>query len=160
MASKFILSTMTNSVNYCFYAEQQVSEDQLRASRGVGPLPVIRKKILVRGGAGIPSLRSGFGDQKQNEEGLPIWTAQGMVTPVSEEDCEALKSHPLFRRHLEAGYVRILLTDLTDNHAGIVREVNRGMTPRDGFAQLSKETVVQRVKVTTEKPKNEDEFRL
>lgn len=136
--TKYVLSTATNSVSYAFYEM-------------TGDLPVIRDKITIKGGAGIPSIRSGFGEMNQDSEGVPMWTADGVVTPVSDARYEMLKDHPIFKKHLDKGLVKVINSDITGNHKA-VREHARDMTKRDGFAQMTPESLKahSKVKINTE----------
>jgi hypothetical protein len=136
---------MSAGVNYAIY-------------RDVGGLPVIQHKILVQGGAGLASLRSGFGEQGQTADGRPIWTADGVVTPISDEDWEILKNHPVFIKHQQKGLVKELNKDLRGNH----REVQKHAASMevDGFRPLTKDTIAKNLKVTTATMRTEDEFRI
>lgn len=135
----YVISTMTNSVSYRFYRNVE--------SKG-GTLPVVQDSITIRGGAGLPSLKSGFGDMNSDGEGHPIWTAEGMVTPLSEARYDILKTHKLFQDHLEGGYVKVVNKDLTGNHAAVKKEIG-GMAGRDNFAQLTPATASNKIKVKT-----------
>jgi len=143
--SVYILSTMTAGVNYSFY-------------KNIGDLPVLQHKILVQGGAGLASLRSGFGEQGETADGRPLWTADGVITPISDENWELLKAHPVFIKHQQKGLVKELNKDLRGNH----REVQKhaaGMEV-DGFRPLTKDTIAKNLKVTTASVRSEDEFRV
>jgi hypothetical protein len=142
--TKYVLSTMTDSVSYAVY--NYVGDTSKEAK--VGPLPVVRKKITIFGGAGIPSARSGFGDVTNDAEGSPIWTAAGMVTPVSDENYEILKDHWLFQKHQAAARVKVLNNDITGNHKAVKKEVAT-MHREDHHAQLTPATVKSRVMVKT-----------
>lgn len=142
----YVLSTMTNSVKYAFYDTTKLDN------------PVMRKEIFVRGGASIPSNRSGFGEQTQNSEGVPIWTAAGFVTPINDADFELLKDHPVFKSHLEKNLVKVVNNDITGNHAAIVKHAS-GMES-DGFRQLNASTLKQKIKVSESTLSKEQEYRL
>lgn len=145
--SVFVISTMTNSVSYRFY-------------KNVGDLPVVQDSITIRGGAGLPSLKSGFGEMGADGEGAPLWTAEGMVTPLSDARYDILKDHKLFKDHLEGGHVKVVNADLTGNHAQVKKEI-RSMAPRDNFAQLTPATVGQKIKVKTARELEPDaQFRI
>lgn len=140
--SKYILSTMGTAVSYAFFDYVGSSDSK------AGKLPVIRKKVTIYGGAGMPSLRSGFGEMSHDAEGHPIWTAAGVVTAVSDADYEALKDHALFQKHLDGGYVSVLNSDITGNHKAVAKEA-RKMEKDEGSMQLNKERLKQSVKVKT-----------
>lgn len=145
--SKFVLSTMTNSVNYRIYAN-------------VGDLPTPVDSIIIHGGAGIPSMKSGFGEMAKDSEGMPIWTAEGMVTTLTDERYSVLKDHWLFKKHIDSGHIKVVDHDIRGNHKAIVRET-KSMQARDGFAQLTKETLKQSIKVKANSEMEADaQFRL
>lgn len=120
--SKYILSTMSYPVNYTFYNK-------------AGDLPVPRKRILIHGGAGMPSDTSGIGDMIRDANGKPIWTAQGFVTTVSDADFEELMGNHVFKSHLEKGLLKVINHDIT----GSTREIDKATQhmESDGFRQLT-----------------------
>lgn len=141
----FVLSTMTQSVGYAIW-------------RKVDGLPTMVGKITIHGGAGIPSLRSGFGDMTKNAEGQPLWTADGIVTSVKEEDYEILKDQKIFKKHMEDGLVKVIQRDIRDNHKEVKKHAND--MSRDAFRVLDKDTLKLKVKVTTASAPVEQEFRM
>lgn len=143
--SKYVLSTMTFSVNYTFF-------------RAVGNLPVATDKITIHGGASIPSAISGRGEMISDGEGRPLWIADGVVTPISDLNADRLSAHPIFKKHQEKGYVKILDADIRDNNKAIKKHTV-GMEA-DGFRQLNTSTISKNIKVTTSFAKTADEFRL
>jgi len=132
---QYILSTMTSSVSYNFY-------------QTVGDLPVVTHKILIQGGASIPSLRSGYGDQSTNAEGQPIWTADGVLTVISDDDWAKLKDNIVFKKHEAKSLVKHISKDIRGNY----REVKKHSADMeaDGFRQLNKDTISKTLKVTTQ----------
>lgn len=145
---KYILSTMTNSVSYAFY-------------RNVGDLPVMRDKITIKGGTGLPSIRSGFGEVSKDGEGTPLWTANGIITPIEDGRYEQLKDHPIFLKHLEQGFVKVLERDISENHREVTKQVAT-MEKRDGFAQLNPSTIAAhtKVKISTKHIDSDTQFRI
>lgn len=131
---KFILSTMTSAVSYAFFTH-------------AGDLPVIRAKVTIKGGANLPSANSGNGEKGEDGEGFPIWTADGIVTPITDEQYDRLKDHQLFKKHLDKGLVKVLDKDISHNHKAIQSAV-RDMTQRDDFAQLTPDTIKQHSRVS------------
>lgn len=131
--TQYVLSTMTNSIAYAFWTK-------------TGDVPTIRQKITIKGGAGLPSTRSGFGEMSKDGEGIPMWTADGIVTPISDEQWEALKDHKIFMKHQAQGLVKVINKDITGNHREVQKQIST-MTKRDGFAQLTKETIGAHTKV-------------
>lgn len=149
--TKYVLSTMTNGVNYAFWSEVKKGQD----------VPVMRDKIFIHGGAGLPSLKSGVGEMTKDGEGIPMWTPAGVVTPISDERYDKLKDHPLFKKHLEGGFVKVVNQDITGNHKAIVREV-ASMEKNDGFAQLNAKTIkdhVRAIKISTDSIDSDIQFR-
>lgn len=130
---KYILSTMTNGVSYGFFDH-------------AGDLPVLRQKITIKGGANLPSMSSGFGEQGQDGEGFPIWTAAGVITPIKDEQYDILKDHWLFKKHLASGHVKVLADNIIGNHKAVKEHV-RDMAPTDGFAQLNPKTIKNHVNI-------------
>lgn len=144
----YVLSTMTNSVSYAFWGM-------------AGDLPVMRHKILIKGGAGLPSINSGFGEVAKDTDGIPLWTAEGIITPVSDANYEQLKDHPIFKKNLEKGYLKVLDKDITGNHREVKRQA-ASMERRDDFAQLTPETLKKHtaVKISTRDIEADTQFRM
>jgi hypothetical protein len=142
----YIVSTMTGDVSYNIY-------DFI----GKDAMPVVRESIVIRGGASLPSMRSGFGNIAQTDDGIPMWTADGIVTPVSLERYALLKENKIFQKHLEGNMVKVLNKDITGNHKEVSR-IAKDMD-HDGFRQASSATIKSKVKVTMAKSGGED-FRL
>jgi hypothetical protein len=120
----YVVSTMPNAMSYNFHKK-------------IDKVPRIIDSITLRGGAGLPSQVSGFGELGQNEANeMPMWTPQGMVTPVRRERFNKLKDHWLFKKHLERGYVAIVNNDITQNH-GAIKQVVSGMEQENPFTPLN-----------------------
>jgi hypothetical protein len=152
----YVISTMTNSISYNLYDYRGVE-----SSQGAKILPVIKAKCVIHGGAGLPSARSGFGDMSQSSDGNPLWTAAGVVTPVSDEKFEMLQGHWLFQKHLEAGRVKVIKSDIVGNHKEVKKQVST-MEKGDNFSQLNDKTIKSRVKASLASPEldNDGTFRL
>ncbi len=84
-----IVSTLAADTNYIDY---EPSVD--------GGANVVRKAVLVHGGAGVAN-------QKRALAGA-ILTSEGISTKVSDEDLEFLEAHPTFQLHKKNGHIRIL----------------------------------------------------
>ncbi len=153
--TKFVLSTATTSVSFNTY--RYVGDPNSKQ----GVLPVPKVKIVIHGGAGLPSTRSGFGEMSKDAEGTPMWTASGIVTPISDEKYEILKDHWLFKKFLENGHMKVLNSDITGNHKAVQKEV-RTMEQHDSFSQLTPQNVKDRVASSQTKIKEltETQFRL
>lgn len=145
----WIVSTMTDSIAYTLYSKPVNKNDA----------PQITGKITIRGGRGLPSNRSGFGERREDGQGMPLWVADGIVTKVTAANYAVLKEHPHFIRHLAAGRLRILNEDITGNHQK-VRKITRDMEGADSHALLNKDTHKQRVKVRLAGQGDQDDFRI
>lgn len=143
----WIVSTMTDSISYTIYSEPKHKNDS----------PTILEKITIRGGRGLPSNRSGFGERREDVSGAPLWVADGIVTKVTAERYAKLKVHPHFIRHLEQGRLRIIGEDISGNHKK-VQQLSREMKGADSHALLTPQTHKARVKSGLEK--QEDNWRL
>lgn len=144
MSSVYILSTMTNSMSYRVYRTIGL-ENPEKGPRIVAPIN--EETITIRGGANRPSQRLGFGDQHQDINGNVLWTARGVVTPITEEQYDKLKDHWLFQKHVKNGRMQVVNRDISGNHKVIKRIVEDDMNASDNQAQLTKDTVAQRIKV-------------
>jgi len=131
---KYILSTMANSINY-------------RTYKTSGQIPVVVDAIIIHGGARTPSATSGFGDRVDGGS-QPLWTAQGVVTKVTDEQYASLMLHTLFKKHLDANRVKILDDNIAGNHSAIIKET-RSMECTDKSDQLTPSTVKQSIAVKT-----------
>ncbi len=146
--TKYVLSTMTNAVSYAFFND-------------VGGLPVIRDKVTIKGGAGLPSLTAGFGEVSKDDEGSPMWTPDGVVTPLSDERYDLVKDHPLFKKHIDKGVLKVINHDITGNHKEVQKQT-RSMEKKDGFAQLNPATIGQhcKVKISKDSIDSDAQFRV
>lgn len=147
MKNVYIVSGMTDSISYCFHTEPKSAND----------VPSIREKITIRGGRGLPSNRSGFGEQSNDISGTPLWTAEGIVTAITEAQYARLKEHHLFKKHMDAGRLKVVNHDIRGNHQA-VKNISRDMEGPDSHSLLTKATVKVRVKVGPEK--TEDSHRI
>jgi len=146
MSNVYILSTMTNSMSYRVYRTIGL-ENPEKGPRIVAPIN--EETITIRGGANRPSQRLGFGEQTQDLNGNVLWTARGVVTSITEDQYESLKGHWLFQKHLKNGRMEVVNRDISSNHKAIARVVEDNMKPSDNQAQLTKDSVAQRIKVKT-----------
>lgn len=143
--SVFVLSTMTQSVGYTNW-------------KTVDGVPVMIEKITIHGGAGIPSLKSGFGELTRNAEGQPLWTADGLVTTISDEQYALLKEHKIFKKHAEDGLLKVITRDITHNHKEVQKHA-KDMS-KDSFRVLDKDSLKMKIKVTTATAPTEQGFSL
>ena len=77
----FITSKMAAPVTYAFYV------------RGANGINQVTDTVTINGGADVIT--------------KALVTPQGIVTELEDEKLEKLKSHPVFKQHLENGYVSI-----------------------------------------------------
>ncbi|QDH49617.1 hypothetical protein KYLE_36 [Pantoea phage Kyle] len=144
MSSVYVLSKMSMPVAYCVYEQRDRNSGAVPTARNpvVGDVPLLRRKIFIHGGAGIPSTRSGFGERIHDQNGQPLWVADGVVTAISESDWEILKEHELFKKHMERGQVKVINQDIRDNHRKVAKEA-AGLT-NDPFAMMTPERMTKR----------------
>lgn len=100
----YIYSTLTDAVDY------QVVQ------QGGGDLPVVQQNIVIQGGANIPDKF--------------LRTPQGVVTPVTEQELEALRQNQVFLLHERNGFIKV-----GDKKAD-PEKVAADMTTRDNSAPL------------------------
>lgn len=139
----YVLSKMTSPVSYRTY--RMIGDVNSKQ----GPLPVPNEDaVIIRGRAGLPSQKGGFGESTQDINGNVLWTPQGVVTALTDDEYERVKGHWLFEKHLKGGYLAIVKPDVAENHKK-VKTIVEDMAGQDPSAQLTKETVGQRIKVKT-----------
>lgn len=100
----YVYSTLTDTVNY-----------QVTANGG-GDIPVGVQDIVIHGGSNIPDKF--------------LRTPQGVVTPVTEQELEALRQNHVFRLHEANGFIKVS-DKKTDPE-----KVAADMTTRDQAAPL------------------------
>lgn len=150
----YVVSKMANAVSYNFYERHNTSNNRNDAT---GDLPMIKHKVVIKGGAGIPSLDSGLGERTKTPDGMILYTADGIVTPISDSDYEMLKDHHVFKQHVAGGLLEVVRNDITDNNKAI-RKVAATMN-EDPFGLMTAEKLKSRVKVTSRRM-DEEENRL
>lgn len=103
----FITSKMAASVNYAFYTQ------------GANKINVVTDTITINGGADVIN--------------KALVTPQGVVTELEDDKLEKLKTHPLFRQHLENGFVTIQGTEKAAKKAEETLETDKSaqITPDD-----------------------------
>ena len=82
----FITSKMAAGVTYAFYAP------------AANKINVVTDTITINGGADVINKRS-------------LETPTGVVTELTDEQIDKLKSHPLFQEHLQNGAVTIISSE-------------------------------------------------
>lgn len=121
-----IISTLTNNFTFVKYS---IPPDKSQ-------LPVALRRIRIFGGANRPSMK-GFGDMTSDNQGVPIWTAAGVSTQVSDEDMKWLGEDPTFKQFVEGGNLKVLDKQVGNDHDKIKRIVS-DMSPSDSHAPLRK----------------------
>lgn len=109
----FIISTMAADVSYTLYRRSGEGRE-LRHSAV--------KNILIRGGQGV--LRKGDIYAPDN----------GIVTEIADDDYAVLKDNPVFKSHMDKGFIRVVDTD---NKRTVAKVVENEMSPEDDSAQLT-----------------------
>lgn len=104
----FITSKMAAPVTYAFY------------TKGVNKINVVTDEITVNGGADVINKRS-------------LETPAGVVTELTDEQIDKLKTHPVFKMHLENGAVAILGTEKEAKKADedLKKDKSSQLTPED-----------------------------
>lgn len=143
---KFVLSTLTNSFIFVKYSPA-VLGDKGQVIKDPKPL----RKILIAGGANRPNSR-GQGDYTTDNNGIPMWTPVGMITPVDDLDIVWMEQDQGFRSFRDAGHIRVLNKDISTDTAKIRAEVDKGMTARDHQAPLLPDDVRFKAKLDGANP--------
>jgi hypothetical protein len=91
-----IISTLTDSVDYTQY----------RAQAGGGTPEAIRH-VTVKGGARLAQKRLLLLNEGPSSK-------NGVATEVTEDELEFLQGHPLFKTHVENGFIQVLKTVKVD----------------------------------------------
>lgn len=113
MPSKYyVYSTLTNSHRYADYKPQTAPGQPLE----------IKASVLIHGGA----------NRATDKQMTPL----GIMTEVNEGEMQILQTVPLFRQHLEEGFI-IVKTDKQDPDM-----VAKDMTARDQSAPLTPKSAV------------------
>jgi hypothetical protein len=102
-----VYSTATNDIAYAEY--HPASSD--------GALRSIKRKMVIRGGAGLPARRT-------------LITRYGVGTEVSDDGLEWLLTIPAFQRHMQAGFIKHFKASKDGD------KVAADMSQRDGSSQL------------------------
>lgn len=115
----FITSKMAAPVKYTFY------------TLGANKINIVTDEITVNGGADVINKRS-------------LDTPSGVVTEVTDEQLDKLKSHAVFKMHLANGAVAILGTEKEAKKAdtGLEKDKSSQITPEDYEKGNSKKEIV------------------
>ena len=86
----YVYSTATCPIAYIKYKPPLESEKSDRRGAGAGHNQIL-KKVTINGGHGVNTKH--------------LFTPQGVVTQISEEDMDFLLENEAFQRHVKAGYM-------------------------------------------------------
>lgn len=133
----FIMSTMSNSVKYVKWDTRT-------------DVPRQEAAVFIHGGANMPSDISGIGRMERDDAGKPIWTTEGVITSVTDEQLEILRKIDLFNRHEADGYIRVLNSNIAGNEKAVAKQA--ASMEQDGFGLLTKDTIKDRIRVSVDHP--------
>ena len=124
----FITSKLAAPVTYAFY------------EMGANKVNIVVDSITIKGGADVINKRS-------------LETPQGVVTELTDEQIEKLKSHPVFKTHLENGYVSILGSEKEAKQApkDLQEDKSSQIQPEDYEKGNTKKEIRPKRKPTTKK---------
>lgn len=98
--TSFVTSRLAGGVNYAFY------------QKGPNGINTVYKTICIKGGSDVVDKKT-------------LLTPQGVVTEVSKEDLALLETNPVFKMHVENGYITITDNEKAANKAGEKLEVDK-----------------------------------
>lgn len=123
-----VVSTLTCNFTFVKYHPLQTGQQ----------IPVAARRIRIFGGANRPGMK-GYGDMTTDNEGVPLWTAAGFATQVSDEDMKWLSEDPSFKAFVDGGNLKVLEGDKRDiSHDRIKRIVAAEMSAGDSHAPMTK----------------------
>ena len=111
------------------YIVSKLSQDNEYTGWKVGRNGLNQKEmsVLIKGGANVV-------DKKKLE------VPNGVVTEVTKEQLEFLKTNSLFKMHLDGGWVEIAVSKESANKKAETKDLDeRGRVKKDGSAQLTAE---------------------
>lgn len=122
----YVYSTAANSTEYPLY------------EKGGGDLPVLKKKVLIKGGAGVGKKH--------------IQTPQGVATFVTDEDLAFLEANPAFKRHVSKGFITVSKTKKDADEVAKNMAKDTGSAPKTPNDKIGKGV---KPSASTESPKKE-----
>lgn len=102
--TNYVYSTLANDNRFAVYVQ------------GGADLPRIERTILIKGGAGVADSR--------------LVTPRGVVTTVTDDEVAALLDSPVFKRHLDRGFITV--SDAKEDPESVAAD----MTSRDASAPV------------------------
>lgn len=111
----YILSRLSSGVDYAFYA------------CGQNGINNVVETIHLDGGADVINKRN-------------LVTPEGVVTEISSDKLEKLKTHPVFQTHLENGFIKICDSSKSADKSAneLEKDNSRQLTPQDYRKQNKK----------------------
>ena len=109
----YVVSTLSQGQEYTFYKT-------IRDGRSVRHIPEDEKTIRINGGQGVMEQKS------------LVTPDNGVITEITDEQAERLKTHPCFLEHQQSGKVRIL-----PHKMNVEKTVEKHMDKEDDSAQLT-----------------------
>lgn len=104
----FVTSKLAAGVDYTFYKKNE------------SKINIVVDTIHINGGADVVNKKT-------------LDTPQGVVTELTDEQLDKLKSHPIFQQHLQGGYVVIQSTEKEAKKAeqDLEKDKSAQITPED-----------------------------
>lgn len=96
----YITSRLAGGVDYAFY------------KKNPGGINIVDKTISIKGGSDVVDKKT-------------LITPMGVVTELSKDDFDLLKTHPVFKTHLENGYITIKDNEKAAEKAGEKLEIDK-----------------------------------
>lgn len=111
------------------YVASKISADVEYAgwSKGKNGLNKKEHSVLIKGGANVLNKKT-------------METPNGVITEITKEELEFLKSNSTFKRHEKGGWVKVFTSkDAAQKHADTVIKNEDGKTVKDAGSQLTEE---------------------
>ena len=105
----YVYSKNSAHVDFCFY------------TKGPGGISEITKKITIKGRANVAN----------NDPHKGIFTPDGVVNKVTDEELKALKEHPIFKQQVAAGFIKV------ETKQAPVEKVAKDMKDKDRSAPVT-----------------------
>jgi len=109
---KYVCSKLASDNRYALWKDE---------SELPNDLPQIDKSVLIKGGSGVANKN--------------VITPYGIVTEITDEQCEFLEKNEAFKRHKERGFVKILAKHPHDQ----TEKVAADLADDEGSAPLTPE---------------------
>ena len=109
----YVISTLAQDQEYTFYKT-------IRDGRSIRHIPEPEKTVRIKGGQGVMEQKS------------LLTPDNGVVTEITDEQAELLKTHPCFLEHEKNSKVRIV-----NNKLNVEKTVEKHMDKEDDSAQLT-----------------------